>query len=272
MNAVAILGAGELGATLARLLVDRQAARRVFLVDADESRAQGKALDLRQAGPVERSDTIVEGRARLPGVGTFDALVVADPAELSEPNPLPLRLADLARTLRPALGEAPLVVAHAAPAPLVDAFVEGGVPPVRVLGSAAVAWSSALRRSIAAELGVAAREVVATAVGLPPDLVPVGVVVGGLTPEALPARALFRATERLRGRSFGPVALAHAALAVLHALEHMPPSSLPVVAARAGAPALGVPARIGGGRIVELPELPLDSRTRVALENAAVRR
>jgi hypothetical protein len=68
------------------------------------------------------------------------------------------------------------------------------------------------------------------------------------------------------------VALAHAALAVLHALEHLPPSSLPVVAARGGGPALGVPARVGGGRVVELPELPLDPRTKVALDNAAARR
>ncbi len=272
MNTVAILGAGELGATLARLLLDREAARRVFLVDADESRAQGKALDLRQAGPVEGSDTIVEGRARLQGIGAVDALVVADPPELAEPDPLPLRLADLARTLQPLLDSAPLVVAHAVPAPLVRAAVAAGVAAERVLGSAPLAWASALRRLLASELGVAAREVVATVVGLPPDLVPVGVTVGGLTPEALPPRALFRATERLRARSFGPVALAHAALAVLHALEHAPPSALPVVAARSDGSVLGVPARVGRGRIVELPELPLDPRTKVALDNAAARR
>jgi malate dehydrogenase len=272
MNAVAILGAGELGATLARLLMDREAARRIVLIDADESRAQGKALDLRQAGPVEGSDAIVEGRAKLQGLGGCDALVIADPPELADPKPLPLRLADFARALQPRLGEAPLVVAQAAPAGLVHAFVDAGVPWTRVLGSAPIAWSSAMRRLLALELGVAAREVVATVVGLPPDLVTVGVSAGGLTADALPARALFRAGERLRARSFGPVALARAALSALHALEHMPPSSLPVVAAPSGGAALGVPARIGGGRIVELPELPLDPRTKVAFENAAARR
>ena len=65
MNSIAILGAGELGATLARLTAEAEIARRVILLDADEGKARGKALDLAQSGPIEGYDTHVEGGARL---------------------------------------------------------------------------------------------------------------------------------------------------------------------------------------------------------------
>ena len=65
MRNVAILGAGDLGATLARRLAERELARRIVLVDPDEGRARGKALDLAQSGPVEPYDVAIEGAASL---------------------------------------------------------------------------------------------------------------------------------------------------------------------------------------------------------------
>jgi hypothetical protein len=271
MKTVAILGAGELGATLARVLLDREAARRVVLVDPDESRAQGKALDLRQAGPVERSDTLVEGRAGLKGAGTCDAIVVADPPEL-ELEATALRLEDYARGLAPLLGTSPLVIARDAPGALVDAAVSVGLPAARVAGSAPIAWSSALRRALALELGIAARDVAATAVGQPPHLAAIGVSAGGLDPESLPAPALRRALERVASRRFGPVALASAAAVVLKALANDPPTLLPVSVSRGAGPALAWPSRVGARGIVPAEDVRLDPRARVALENAAARR
>ncbi len=73
---MAILGAGELGATIARRLAERAMARRVVLVDADGGKARGKALDILQAGPLEGYDTRVEGCAALDPDGATDVLVV----------------------------------------------------------------------------------------------------------------------------------------------------------------------------------------------------
>ena len=53
MHTVAIIGAGELGGALARTLATRDAVSRIVLVDEAGNVAAGKALDIRQTGPVE---------------------------------------------------------------------------------------------------------------------------------------------------------------------------------------------------------------------------
>src|SRR5207247_952578 len=82
LHSIAILGAGELAATLARRIAEEELARRVILVDADEPRARGKALDIAQSGPVEGFDVQVEAAVNLAAAGAFDALAIADPPEL----------------------------------------------------------------------------------------------------------------------------------------------------------------------------------------------
>src|ERR1043166_5701167 len=57
---VTVIGAGNVGATLAQRLADRELAD-VVLIDILEGIPQGKGLDIRQAGPVERSDAHVIG-------------------------------------------------------------------------------------------------------------------------------------------------------------------------------------------------------------------
>lgn len=275
MNTVAILGAGELGASLARLLGDREQARRVILIDPDEGRAKGKALDLLQSGPVEGSDTRIEGRVSVEGLTGLDAVVVADPSELTGPDRVPLRVADFIRGLLPILGPAPLVFAGADPSPLLAAALERGVARDRVLGSAPIAWSAALRRRLAEALGLEPGGVTATLLGRPPDLVPVGVSVGGMPLTGAGLSALGRALDALKARSFGPLSLATAAAHALAALHGSRPSLLPVVVAGDGAVATRVPlamvARIACGRVQGLEALELTPRERLALDNAAAR-
>lgn len=276
MNTVAILGAGELGASLARLLGDREQARRVILIDSDEGRAKGKALDLLQSGPVEGSDTRVEGRVSLAGLEGLDAFVVADPPELFGPDAVPLRLADFVRGLLPKLGNAPLVVAGAAPCPLVAAAVEHGLGRERVLGSAPIAWSAALRRLLAEALGVEPSGITASVLGRPPDLVPVGVSVGGMPLAGIGLTALARALEKLKLQGSGPVSLATAAARALRALDGPRPSLLTLVLSLDGpsvprGAALAVPARIGANRVQGIELLELTPRERLSFDNAAAR-
>ena len=72
MLTVVILGAGELGATLARILAGRELVRRIVLADPDFGKARGKALDILQSGPVDRFDTQVEGAADARSVFVYD--------------------------------------------------------------------------------------------------------------------------------------------------------------------------------------------------------
>jgi hypothetical protein len=265
MRSVAIVGAGELGATLARLLADREQVRRVLLVDPDVGRAQGKALDLMQSGPVERSDTRIEGVGEL--AGECEAIVIADPSELAAADVTPLRRADFMRQLAPHLGSAPLVIAAANPAPLVSAAVEHGIPADRVLGSAAVAWSAALRRLLAEELEVEPSAVTAVVAGHPPDLVPLGVTLGGAPLSGSGLSSLGRAMERLKATPFGPVSLAAAAARVLRALAGTRACALPLVL-RGG---VAVPARVAAGRVLGPVVFELSPRERVLFDNAAER-
>jgi malate dehydrogenase len=165
MDSIAILGAGELGAALARRLAEAEITRRVVLVDADEGRARGKALDLRQSGPVEGYDTRIEGQGGVEGHES-DVLVVADPPELLDASAQAARIYGL--RLVPLVGKGLLVVAGAFGPTIVEAAVEKGLPREHVLGTAPLAWAGALRRRLADELRVRAAEVSVTLLGLPP--------------------------------------------------------------------------------------------------------
>lgn len=277
MRTVAILGAGDLAATLARRLAETEAARRVVLVDEDVGRARGKALDLAQSGPVEGFDVQIEGAADLSAAGGADVLVVADTPELPD------------GTLRPSaafvhkLRHAPagtVVVAAAHACALVEDVVAAGLPRERVLGSGPVAQAAALRRQLAERLDVEPRELAATVLGTPPHalLAPQSsVLLGGAPVGARHPTALREALAGVSRRTPGPVALAAAAARVIHALAGARATVLPVVTGLEGeygqrGVAFAVPARLRAGRVEAIVDVPLEPVERIALENAAQRR
>jgi malate dehydrogenase len=280
VRTVAILGSGDLAATLARRIAEAELARCVVLVDPGEGRAKGKALDIAQSGPVEGFDTRVEATATLEAVVAPDVVVVADPEDLADAVLLSTRGAERIASWLPALGQATLLVAGPHPSPLVEAAVAKGLPRDRVLGSSPVAAAGALRRRLSGELGVEPREIAVTVLGLPPAhlVAPQATAtVAGLPVEKLSASAFRRALASLGGRASGPVALAAAALHVLRALDGGRVTVLPVVAQLDGEyghrrVALAVPARLRAGRIEAVVEVALDPVDRVALDNAADRR
>jgi malate dehydrogenase len=279
MMTVAILGAGELGATLARRLAEAELARRVVLVDPDVGRARGKALDMLQAGPVEAFDTRIEGRDALPPSGEASLVVVADPPGLPELGPGTPPPRSFTKELLAALGDGTLLFAGADPGLYVEAACREGLPRHRVLGSSPVAAASALRRRLAIELGVSPSAVTATVIGRPPDrwILPRGTAaLAGVPVERLSAVAERRALEALRTRALGPVALAAAALAVARALAASGTSVLPVVAVLDGElghrkAALAVPARLGAGRLHSVLDFALDPVDKVAFDTLADR-
>lgn len=280
MRTVAILGGGDLAATLARRIAEAELARCVVLVDADESRAKGKALDIAQSGPVEGFDTRVEACAALESVVTPDVVVVADPDDLADAVLLSTRGAERIAGWLPAVGKGTLLVAGPHPSPLVEAAVAKGFPRDRVLGSSPVAAAAALRRRLSAELRVEPREIAVTVLGLPPGqlvALQATATVAGLPVEKISPSAFRRALAASNGRAAGPVALAAAALRVLQALEGSRATVLPVVARLDGEyghrrVALAVPARLRSGRIESVVEVSLDPVDRVAFDNAADRR
>ena len=61
MNKITVVGAGNVGATLAQRLAEKELAREVVLVDIVEGIPQGKGLDQWETGPIEGFDTRVTG-------------------------------------------------------------------------------------------------------------------------------------------------------------------------------------------------------------------
>ena len=61
MSKVSIIGAGEVGASCATCLADRDFVNEIIIVDIKQGLAEGKALDLRQSAALKRFDTIVKG-------------------------------------------------------------------------------------------------------------------------------------------------------------------------------------------------------------------
>src|SRR2546421_2207953 len=61
LNKITVVGAGNVGATAAQRLAEKQLARRVVLVDVIEGVPQGKALDQWESAPIEGFDPRVVG-------------------------------------------------------------------------------------------------------------------------------------------------------------------------------------------------------------------
>lgn len=61
MSKVSIIGAGEVGASCATCLADRDFVNEIVIIDVKPGLAEGKALDLRQSAALKRFDTIIKG-------------------------------------------------------------------------------------------------------------------------------------------------------------------------------------------------------------------
>src|SRR5512140_402425 len=73
---ITVIGAGNVGATTAQRLVDRQLANEIVLVDVLEGIPQGKALDMYEATPVEKTDVRVVGSNGYEATADSDIVVI----------------------------------------------------------------------------------------------------------------------------------------------------------------------------------------------------
>src|SRR3989449_3156490 len=78
LNRITVVGAGNVGATAAQRLAEKQLARTVVLVDVIEGVPQGKGLDQWESAPIEGFDTRVIGANDYgPAAGGEGAVVTA---------------------------------------------------------------------------------------------------------------------------------------------------------------------------------------------------
>jgi malate dehydrogenase len=218
MREVAILGAGDLGGALARTLACRGTVSRVVLVDDARQVAAGKALDIRQSGPVENSDTVVEATDDVASVAGAQIVVVADPFGKSEwAGDAALQLVGRIA----ALSAAPVIFAGAGQHDVMARAVdELKVPAARLVGSAPLA-ASAIARALAADVtGASPVDIGVPVLGLPPQWVLAWgqATAAGAPLEGMAPHQAARVEQVLASRwPPGPYALASAAAALVHA-------------------------------------------------------
>ncbi|HAK54104.1 MAG: hypothetical protein QF463_02555 [Vicinamibacterales bacterium] len=169
MSSVAIIGAGDLGGTIAHTLAARDRINEIRLVDDASDVAAGKALDIRQSCSIERSDTRLTTSGDLAMAIGADVVVMADAAG---PRPAEwngeVGLARLRRLLDQDR-DAVVVCAGASQRGLMQQAVrDGAAERCRLIGSAPRALASAVRAIVALEADCAARDVTLSVLGLPP--------------------------------------------------------------------------------------------------------
>ena len=206
---VTVIGAGNVGATTAQKLVEKELCD-VVMIDIVEGMPQGKALDIAQAAPIERHD------AHLIGTGNFEVSAGSDIVIITAglPRKPGMSRNDLLATnreivrhvVRQAVGYSPGAVLIVVTNPL-DAMChvvldESRFPRNRVIGMAGILDSARFRTFISMELDVSVENVHALVLGGHGDImVPLprfSTVAGIPITQLLPAQRIEELARRTR--------------------------------------------------------------------------
>ena len=200
MSSLAILGAGEIGAAVAHKAALRARFRSIRLVDADVNAAQGKALDIRQSGPIDRFDTALSGHADTLDAAGADVIVVADTVSQGEWDG-EHGLAMMKQLVRSGTA-APIVFAGPKQVWLMETAVrEVGLAANRVAGAPASATAAAARALAALEVDGSVKDVSLSLVGRPGSYVIAwssATAAGASMMDLIPAHRMLALSDRLR--------------------------------------------------------------------------
>jgi malate dehydrogenase len=291
---VTVVGAGNVGATVAQRIVEKEIAD-VVLIDIVPGVPQGKSLDMLESAPVEgfdarmigsnsyeesgRSDVVVitAGVPRKPGMSRDDLVATNEGI-----------VADVVRKVLPGSPDAVLIVVSN---PL-DAMCEvarrvSGFPRERVFGMAGVLDSARMRWFLAEALGVSVESTQAFVLGGHGDtMVPLTrySTVGGVpVTELLPKEKLDAIVQRTRDGGIEIVnhlktsawyAPASAVTEMVDAVIRDKKKILPCAAYLQGEYGLtdvylGVPVKLGRGGVEQVLEIALTLQEKAALETSA---
>ncbi len=169
---VTVVGAGNVGATLAQRLADRELCD-VVLIDIVPDMPQGKGLDIAEAMPVECSDSQVVGTNDYAHTAGSEIVVItagiARKPGMSRDDLLNTNYKIVKDCTENALKHSPnailIVVSNPLDAMCQVAYKVSGLPKHRVFGMAGVLDSARMRTFIAMELGVSVENVHAFVLG-----------------------------------------------------------------------------------------------------------
>ncbi|PSR17497.1 malate dehydrogenase [filamentous cyanobacterium CCP3] len=295
ISQVTVVGAGNVGSTLAQRLLEHNLAN-VVLIDIVAGRPQGVALDLAQAAGSEGHNRTIVGTNDYQDTANSDIVVIT----AGLPRRPGMTRDDLTQvngkivveTVRQALAVSPqasiIVVTNPLDVMTYLAWKASGLNPQRVMGMAGVLDSARFQRFIAWELGVPPQDVSAMVLGGHGDLMvplPRYTTVSGIpVNELIPSDRLAELIDRTRnggaeivhllkqgGAYYAP---ASSACVMVEAMLRHQRRILPLAAHLSGQYGLddlylGVPCRLGQGGAEEILELSLTAEEQVALARSA---
>ena len=285
---IALIGAGNIGGTLAHLCVLKGLGD-VVLFDVIKGMPQGKALDMLEAGPIEGYDASIVGTNSYQDIAGADVCIVtagvARKPGMSRDDLLNINckiMSDVSNNIREYAPDAFVIVITN---PL-DAMVTltrrvTGFPKHRVVGQAGVLDSARYRTFIAQELHVSVQNVTAMVLGgHGDDMVPVRSYcqVGGVPVEKLISGARLEEIEQRTRQAGGEIVAllktgsafyspASAAVQMATAYLQDRKQILPCAAYLEGEYGIdgvyfGVPVSIGAGGVERVIEIDLSEKER----------
>ena len=169
---VTVVGAGNVGATTAQRLVEKELCD-VALIDIIEGVPQGKALDLAEAAPVEKHDAHITGTNSYEASANSDIVIITAgiPRKpgMSRDDLLATNKGIIKDVTKQVVKYSPdtilIIVSNPLDAMCHVAMEESGFPKQRIIGMAGVLDSARFRTFIAAELNVSVENVHALVLG-----------------------------------------------------------------------------------------------------------
>ncbi len=292
---ITVVGAGNVGATLAQRLADRELGD-VVLIDIIEGMPQGKGLDIRQACPIEGSDSRAIGTNDYADTAGSDVVVItagiARKPGMSRDDLLNTNYKIVKECTENAAKHSPdavlIVVSNPLDAMAQVAYKVSGFPKRRVFGMAGVLDSARMRAFIAMELGVSVENVSAFVLGGHGDtMVPLprySTVAGVPITELLPPERVEAIVKRTAGGGAEIVGLlktgsayyapSSSAVEMVDAVLKDKHKILPCACYLEGEFGIkglyvGVPAQLGAPGVEKIWEIKLSDTERAALHKSA---
>ena len=292
---VSVIGSGNVGATAARSIADKELAD-VVILDILDGIPQGKALDMLEACPVEGSDARVLGTNDYADTAASDIVVVtaglARKPGMSRDDLLQKNHAIIKSVTEQVVKYSPDCIIVPVTNPL-DAMCQvvyrvSGFPRERVIGMAGVLDSARMRTFIAQELNVSVENTHAFVLGGHGDTmvplprystvagIPITELMDAETVEAIVARTAAGGAEivKLLGSGSAYYAPGSAVVEMVETILKDKKKILPCAAFLQGEYGVsdlfvGVPVKLGAGGIEEIIQITLTADEQAALTKSA---
>ncbi len=293
---ITVIGAGNVGATTAQRIVDKQLANEVVLVDIIEGIPQGKALDMYEATPVEKTDVKVVGSNSYDETANSDIVIItagiARKPGMSRDDLMNTNSGIVKSCTEAAVAKSPrsiiIVISNPLDVMTYVAWKVSGFERHRVVGMAGVLDAARFRTFIAMEMNVSVEDVSAFVLGGHGDsMVPLprySTVAGIPITELLSQATIDRLVKRTRDGGIEIVnylktgsayyAPSSAAVLMTEAIVKDKKRILPCAAYLQGEYGLrdtfvGVPVKLGKKGIEEIIQIKLNPEEQASLQKSA---